>query len=72
MKSISLCRNTFFSSKLTPNHPSLKIPSKYCRECPWPTAQEEAKLISIYRTPKEKMTQASRLCKVHSIGTFPR
>jgi len=51
------------SAKLTPTHPSLKIPSKYCRECPWPTAQEEAQLISIYRTPKEKMEQASRLCK---------
>jgi hypothetical protein len=51
------------STKLTPTHPSLKIPQKYCRECPWSTAQEEAKLISIYRTPKEKMTQASRLCK---------
>ena len=52
------------SARLSPHHPALRIPSKYCRECPWPTAQEEGQLISIYRTPKEKMEQASRLCKV--------
>lgn len=51
------------SARITPQHPKLQIPSKYCRECPWPSAQEEAKLISVYRTPQKKMMQTSRLCK---------
>ena len=52
------------AQRITPQHPKLQIPAKYCRECPWPSAQEEAKLIAVYRTPQEKMTQTARLCKV--------
>ena len=58
------------SARITPQHAKLQIPSKYCRECPWPSAQEEAKLISVYRTPQEKMTQTARLCKVIFSGFF--
>ena len=71
-REIDIQRDAVFSEhiasiamKITPGHPKLQIPSKYCRECPWPSAQEEARLIAVYRTPQEKMTQTARLCKVN-------
>ncbi|CBY31545.1 unnamed protein product [Oikopleura dioica] len=51
------------SAKIRTDHPKLQIPQKYCRESPWPSAQEEARLICVYRTPGEKMMQTTRLCK---------
>lgn len=51
------------SARITTSHPKLQIPMRYCRESPWPSAQEEARLISVYRTPQEKMIQTTRLCK---------
>ena len=80
-REIDIQRDAVFSEhiaaiamKITPGHPKLQIPAKYCRECPWPSAQEEARLIAVYRTPQEKMTQTSRLCKVKGVnnGTCSR
>ncbi len=37
------------AEQLDPNHQKLRIQKLYQRECPWPSAQAELRLINAYR-----------------------
>ena len=48
------------SSTIVPDHPKLQIPSKYLVECPWTSAQQQAKSMSTFRSPRGKLQAAVR------------
>jgi len=50
------------SSTIVPDHPKLQIPSKYLVECPWTSAQQQAKSMSTFRSPRGKLQAAVRCC----------
>jgi hypothetical protein len=40
------------AEQLDPNHQKLRIQKLYQRECPWPSAQAELRLINAYKVDK--------------------
>jgi len=51
------------SKLISPTHQALQINPKYLLECPWYSAQSEARSIVTYRTPRGKLAAALRCCK---------
>lgn len=47
---------------VTPQHPALLIPKNYLNECPWMSAQAEAKSLNAYKTPRDKLAAVLRCC----------
>lgn len=47
---------------ITPQHPALLIPDNYLNECPWSSAQAEAKSLNAYKTPRDKLAAILRCC----------
>ncbi|XP_076822378.1 GTPase-activating protein and VPS9 domain-containing protein 1-like isoform X3 [Clavelina lepadiformis] len=54
-----ICR---LSAVITPFHPSLQVRRKYLSECPWPSAQREARALAAHRSPRGKLDGALRCC----------
>lgn len=66
------------SAVVTTQHPALLIPCKYLNECPWPSAQAEARSVNAYKRPRDKLSAVLRCCntimnllKLADEGTVP-
>ncbi|CAF0912699.1 unnamed protein product, partial [Rotaria sordida] len=68
---IDVQRDQVFSShirtlaeQLDPNHQKLRIQKICQRECPWPSAQAELRLINAYKTPRDKVGCVQRCIRI--------
>ncbi|CAF3758135.1 unnamed protein product [Rotaria socialis] len=52
------------AEQLDPNHQKLRIQKLYQRECPWPSAQAELRLINAYKTPRDKLGCVQRCIRI--------
>ncbi|CAF1300551.1 unnamed protein product [Rotaria sp. Silwood1] len=52
------------AEQLDPNHQKLRIQKLYQRECPWPSAQAELRLINAYKTPRDKVACVQRCIRI--------
>ncbi|CAF1685478.1 unnamed protein product, partial [Adineta ricciae] len=52
------------AEQLDPNHQKLRIQKVCQRECPWPSAQAELRLINAYKTPRDKVACVQRCIRI--------
>jgi len=52
------------AEQLDPNHQKLRIQKLFQRECPWPSAQAELRLINAYKTPRDKVACVQRCIRI--------
>jgi len=52
------------AEQVDPNHQKLRIQKLYQRECPWPSAQAELRLINAYKTPRDKLACVQRCIRI--------
>ncbi|CAF3722697.1 unnamed protein product [Adineta steineri] len=52
------------AEQLDPNHQKLRIQKLCQRECPWPSAQVELRLINAYKTPRDKVACVQRCIRI--------